>query len=72
MYEVWFVNSQGQHRLIGTANDRDFAGKIISDFLNKHNYRHYYTRGFMVDEKTEKLDVGSYTEFFYVIKKDDQ
>ena len=72
MYEVWFENFYGNKRIIGSANDRKSAGKIVSDFLDEHNYKHYYTRGYMVNDMTEKLDVGSHCEFFYIIKKDDQ
>ena len=66
--QVLFENSAKKKRNIGTASSMQDAMKVISDFLNQHNYKSYYKRVWKVDEKTTKVDVGSHTEFFYIIE----
>lgn len=66
MLDVVFKNSKGQKRIIGTAETNDEAFKVINDFLDDHNYKSYYTRTWKKDDKTTVIDVGSYTEFFYI------
>ena len=61
-----FENSKGQKRIIGTAKTNDEAFKVINDFLTDHNYKAYYRRIWKKDDKTTVVDVGSYTEFFYI------
>lgn len=66
MYSVLFENSSGQLRIIGTAETSDTAFEVIDDFLADHNYKSYYKRTWKTDDKTICIDVGSYTEFFYI------
>lgn len=66
MLNVFFENSKGKQRLIGTADTTEQANKIIQMFLKEHNYTMYYSRRWKVDDNTTKIDVGSYTEFFYI------
>ena len=40
--------------------------KIINDFLNEHNYKSYYKRAWKICDKTTVVDVGSWTERFYI------
>ncbi len=42
---VYFENSQGIERLIGTTDTESGCFKIIDNFLDKHNYESYYRRG---------------------------
>ena len=65
MYRVIFQNSRREERQIGTAYDYEHAYKIINKFLDEHNFKSYYTRGWMEDGRM-CLDVGSWTEFFYL------
>ena len=65
MYRVIFQNSRQEERQIGLADDIDHANKIINKFLDDHNFKSYYTRGWMENERM-CLDVGSWTEFFYI------
>lgn len=66
MYNVLFQNSEGEKRIIGIAKTEKAAFKVINDFLNDHNYKPYYRRIWEKDDKTTVVDVGSYTEFFYI------
>ena len=66
MYNILFENSKGKKRIIGIAKTEKTAFKIIDDFLKEHNYKSYYKRTWKTDDKTICIDVGSYTEFFYI------
>lgn len=61
-----FENSSGQSRTIGTVENEESAFKVINDFLNDHNYKSYYQRTWKKDDKTTVVDVGSWTERFYI------
>lgn len=65
MMFLYFENSQGIKRLLkeGTEQECWIAKQC---FLNIHNYKSYYTRIWEVEPGVRKLDVGSYTEFFYI------
>ena len=66
MLNVMFENAKGQSRIIDTVENEESALKVINDFLNDHNYKPYYRRIWEKDDKTTVVDVGSYTEFFYI------
>ena len=65
MYKVIFQNSRKQEREIGTAVDIEGAYKIIDKFLEEHNFKSYYKRVWEENGRI-KVDVGSWSEFFYV------
>lgn len=62
---VYFENSNGTKREIGRAPTEQAARKIVQDFLALHNYKSYYTREWK-EEGELKIDVGSWSEFFYI------
>ena len=66
MLNVIFKNCKGQLRIITTVENEESAFKVINDFLTDHNYKSYYQRTWEKDDKTTVVDVGSYTEFFYI------
>lgn len=66
MVNVIFENSKGDGRIIGTAEDQKAAFKVINNFLAEHNYKSYYKRTWKTDDKTTAVDVGSWTERFYI------
>lgn len=66
MYNILFENSKGQKRIIGTAETKDTAFKVIDEFLDDYKYKSYYKRCWNTDDKTIVVDVGSWTEFFYI------
>lgn len=65
MKKVLFENSLGNKKVIGQANNKKEAFKIIDDFLDNHNYKCYYKRTWEKDGFTI-VDVGSWSEFFYI------
>lgn len=65
MYKVIFENSRKQEREICTAVDIKNAYNIIDKFLEEHNYKSYYKRVWEENGRT-KVDVGSWSEFFYI------
>lgn len=71
---VLFENSYGERRKIGECSDEAEAFKIIKQFLDEHKYVSYYYR--IWDTELDgctyiKVDVGSWSEFFYISKGDD-
>lgn len=63
--KLYFQNSYGEERLISEPKTVQECYLEINKFLDKHNFKSYYTR--MWEENGRiKLDVGSYSEFFYV------
>lgn len=70
MYKVIFENSRKQEREICTVADMNGAYKIIDKFLDEHNFKSYYKRVWEENGRT-KVDVGSWSEFFYVEEYED-
>lgn len=67
-YYVEFENGKGIRRKIGSVEDYQSAMRAITEFLRRANYTSYYQRIWEISETEIKVDVGSYTEFFYVTK----
>ena len=61
-----FENFKGQKRIIGTAETESGAFKLINNFLAEHNYKSYYKRTWKIDDNTTAVDVGSWSERFYI------
>lgn len=77
-YDVWFENSRDQVRVVASIEadpDRSFgqlrsmANQEIDWFLDRHNYKSYYTRNWVEDGVRMMYDVGSHTEFFFLMPK---
>lgn len=64
MATVWFQNSRGQERAIAQVNNFNDVFTVISNFLADHNYKSYYVRSWEENGRI-KIDVGSWSEFFY-------
>ena len=66
---LYFINSRGVPRLLGTDVDESKAWDIIYKFLNDHpHFNHYYTRTWESSSNGyvgRWFDVGSHTEFFF-------
>lgn len=69
MYIIEFENTYGERRKIGSTANRLKANRIIQKFLNSHNYKAPYWRINAIEDEVEQIDVGSYTEFFYIRKE---
>ena len=70
MYRIIFENSRHEEREIGTSVDMEGAYKIIDKFLDEHNFKSYYKRVWEENGRT-KVDVGSWSEFLYIIESED-
>ena len=66
MLTMYFQNSAGNKRVIGTGETENDCIEIMYDFLRDHNFKSYYTRVWVSSENPcfKKYDVGSHTEFF--------
>lgn len=65
--KVLFKNSQGQKREIAEVSDMNEAYQEIYKFCADRNYEIPYFRGIKRDDGF-KIDVGSHTEFFYIVE----
>lgn len=67
---VYFQRSTGELVLLADGIEEKDVGLVIRDFLQKHNYKSYYTR---IWERNgiKWYDVGSHTEFFMWAKEED-
>ena len=82
---LYFQNSQGKLRLIAEPTSDKEVHVAIKQFLDKHNFKSYYTRIWFESKGTKTslqplyvrennafvYDVGSHTEFFELEITDD-
>ena len=71
MYKVIFENSRCEVRNIGTSDDMNGAYAIIDKFLEEHNFKSYYKNVCEIEKGKIRVDVGSWSEFFYIVKYED-
>lgn len=71
MYKVIFENSRKQEREIGTAVDMEGAYGVIDKFLEEHNFKSYYKNVCEIEKGKTRVDVGSWSEVFYIIESED-
>ena len=67
--KVYFEDRYGNYREIADVQNKQEVNKAISDFLERHNYKSYYTRNWVGEGKLSFdviYDVGSHSEFFHV------
>ena len=72
MAKLWFQNSQGIERWIADCDTWKEVNKCIDLFIEQANvgrpkekqFKSYYRRMWIEDGRT-KIDVGSWSEFFY-------
>ena len=60
---LYFQRSNGEHRLLATDVTEEEAHKEMQKFMDKHNFKSYYTRSWEKDG-VKWYDVGSWSEFF--------
>lgn len=66
--KILFENSQGQRREIGNGTRRE-CFNVMNKFLADHKFKSYYTIETKLPNGDSRLDVGSHTEFFYLVEK---
>lgn len=68
--KLTFINSNDEERELGIFDSLDDAEQCIRKFLADHNYKfRYFSVSFL--ETKAIYDVGSWSEFFVLYKKDD-
>ena len=76
MAKLWFRNSKGQERFLTECENLQEVNIEIDKFIAECNekwpkktpFKRYYTRIWEEDGRV-KIDVGSWSEFFYTEKK---
>ena len=68
-YIVEFGYKLDENRVIGEAETVKECHQIIMKFLDDHNYKSYYQRMWVEDKKVI-IDVGSWSEFFWISHSD--
>lgn len=67
---LYFQRSNGEMVLLAENMTEKEAMVIMHEFLNKHNYKSYYTR--IIEQPNGRMyDVGSWSEFFYWMVQND-
>lgn len=66
MFKVQFQNMAGERRTIAIASTEEMCYRAITEFLEEKNYHNYYTRVIDLEDGSKKIDVGSWSEFFYI------
>lgn len=64
---VEFENSKGERREIGEGVTMRGCFQIIRKFLDDHNFTSYYQRISEEENGSIWVDVGSHTEFFWIV-----
>ena len=79
--KVFFENSDKKYINIGECNDLASGLNIIMSFLDEHKFKSYYQRiseiptrnpNNFVNPSIYWIDVGSYTEFFWIVNKEEE
>ena len=61
-----FQNSRGEERVIAEPANKKEAVEEINKFLTSHNYKSYYMNVCEDSNNRLRIDVGSWSEFFYL------
>lgn len=70
-YKIIFENSRKEEQVIGYAIDLDNSFILIDKFLDDHNFKSYYKNICEIEKGKIRVDVGSWSEFFYIIECED-
>lgn len=65
MFFVYFEKN-GIKREIGKCVNEKEVEQIINKFLEERKYKSYYWNIIKIDKNIKRIDVGSWSEFFYV------
>lgn len=64
--QLSFQNSIGERKIIAMPLSKNELIFEINKFLREHNYKSHYMNVCEYEENKLRIDVGSWTEFFYV------
>jgi hypothetical protein len=71
MKDLYFEDKFGQKRLVKeNISDEELVGAEIVNYVKQlnPNYRIHYLRSWQQEENTTVYDVGSHSEFFYLVE----
>jgi len=63
--KLLFQSSNGSERVIAEVNSFAEASEEMDKFLDEHSFKSYYKRLWEEDGRL-KIDVGSWSEFFFI------
>lgn len=67
--KLLFQASNGNERLVAEVTSENEAMKKINDFCEERDYKIPYVRSWgSLDDEGITYDVGSHTEFFYLVR----
>lgn len=66
-----FCGSKNNKTFLLKSENRSEINNAIQRFLDEHNFRSYYWR-LCRNDKCTWIDVGSYTEFFYIFDTEEK
>lgn len=67
--KLYFENSYGERRIIAEPKNENEAWKEINKFCDDRNFKIYYIRSWRNDKDEKVYDVGSWSEFFYLVNE---
>lgn len=67
--KLYFKNSRGERRQIAAPTTEENALEVIHAFCEERNFKIYYTRTWVNSEGEKVYDVGSWSEFFYLVNE---
>ena len=69
MFNLYFENSYGEERLLGTFETYNDVHRGMCRFMEAHNFKCYYIKTWIKNGRIV-ADVGSHTELFYIGRAD--
>lgn len=67
--KLYFKNSRGERRPIAAPTTEENALEVIHAFCEERDFKIYYTRTWVNSEGEKVYDVGSWSEFFYLVNE---
>ena len=67
--KLYFENSRGDRRVIAEPATEEEASKEIYKFCEDRNFKIYYVRNWTTPNGEKVYDVGSWSEFFYLVNE---
>jgi len=68
MFRLEYINrnTTNEWEFIGNFEKESQAHKNMADFMTKHNFNSYYTRGWTVEDGWMMFDFGSHSQFYRI------
>ena len=72
MLKLYFENSYGERKLVGTYSTDSEVPAAINKYVKQinPNFKIYYYRSYENDNGETVYDVGSWSEFFILVRED--